>query len=189
MKSVASYIIVGLVCFIMGLMVGLPSCERKDKAPSAKVISIDTTRRVKIELLIPDPVIIEKPTPVYITKYIQSEPDPPDFELDLLRTYTDTARFSALKIGYNIQTRGTLESLEFAPQYERETVYETVTIREREEAKPIRGLYLGVAIGGNKSQFGTLAPGLDYVAPRVIIGANYNLIDATINVRVGRKLF
>lgn len=176
-----------ILAFAGGFFLGWKGCEREQ--PPAKTITV-IERDTITEYVKADPITIEKPVPYKVVEYVEVEPDPPDFTLDKLREYVDTLRADGLTIGYNIRTRGTLEWAEFSPEFEREKIYETTTITNTiDNTKKLRGLYFGVSVGGNKSEFGTLAPGLDYVTPRVIVGANYNLMDATVNVRVGRKLF
>jgi len=175
-----------VVAFVAGLLLGWKGCERETKIVTKTVTKTDTIRVTET----PDPVVIDNPYPVYITKYIPTEPDPPDFNLDQMRTYIDTAVFDGLSLGYEIKTRGELKGAIFRPTFERETIIKEITTTNTiDNTKPLRGLYLGVTIGGNKSEFGTLAPGAYYVAPRVIVGYNYNVIEGGHNVTVGRKLF
>lgn len=174
-----------VIAFVAGLMLGWKGCEREPHV----ITQIDTVRTTKIELIQLDPVSIEVPKPYEVIKYVPTTPDPPDFDLDQFRTYIDTVSFPGLRLGYNITTRGTLQDAVFSPEYERETITEEIRIIEREEAKPLRGLYLGVTIGGNKSEFGTLGVGGYYVNRKIIAGYNYNVIDGGHNVTVGRKLF
>lgn len=174
------------IMFGLGLLIGWQGCERKPQI----VTQVDTVRTTTIELIDFPPVSIEVPVPYKVTEYIPSEPDPPDFTLDQLRTYIDTVVFDGGgSLGYNITTRGTLQSAIFAPSFERETIRETITIREREKFKPLRGLYLGVTIGGNQNEFGTLAPGAYYVNRKIMLGYNYNFVGGGHNVTFGRKLF
>lgn len=175
-----------VVAFVAGLMIGWKGCEWEPHV----ITQVDTVRTTKIELIQLDPVSIEVPKPYEVIKYVPTTPDPPDFDLDQMRTYIDTAVFDGLTLGYEIKTRGELKGAIFRPTFERETIIKEITTTNTiDNTKKLRGLYLGVTIGGNKSEFGTLAPGAYYVAPRVIVGYNYNLIEGGHNVTVGRKLF
>lgn len=177
------------VLFLSGVAVGFllfwQGCERETKIVTETITKRDTV----IVRETPDPVVIDNPYPVYITKYVPTEPDPPDFNLDQLRTYIDTAVFDGLTLGYEIKTRGELKGAVFRPTFERETITETITTNTIDNTKKARGLYIGLSIGGNKSQFGTLAPAAYYVNRKVMAGYNYNLVDGEHNITVARKLF
>lgn len=173
--------------FILGLLVKIPGCERDPEV----IKEIDTVETVTIKLMQLDPIAVDIPEPEKVYPYVPPVPDPPDYSLDQLRTYIDTALFDGLSLAYTITTRGELQSAIFQPTFELETITNTITITntEKEKAKPLRGLYVGLNVGGNKTQFGTLAPQLDYVNQKNIFRANYNLIDQTINIGISRRIF
>lgn len=129
------------------------------------------------------PKVVTVPSPIGVE--IPDTPTPPD--LDRIRTYKDSTDLAEdFRLYYDITTRGTLERLRFSALDTRPTIIET---KIREVAKPTRGLYIGVTAGGNKTSFGTLGAGLDYVNQKNIFGYYFNIIDGSHNIRMSRKVF
>ena len=192
------------IAFVAGLLVGWQGCERSEPCPECPKIEI-----VNEEVFPEEPTItirdpeVKPPTgekPGTQITYV----DNPSHEilkrrydslattfnaLSTYREYRDSIDFENLVVFYRGETLGYLEDIDIGIIDNRPTRIETRIITPPAEIKYARGLYLGVTIGGNASQFGTLAPGLDYVSRRVLVGANYNLMDQTVNIRIGRKLF
>lgn len=189
MTKLAPHIITLIAGFLLGALAFWKGCDREPDCPEFKKIDSTSTSTVKIDLVIAPELVAEIPKPYKVTEYIPTEPDPPDFTLDKMREYVDTVVFDGLTLGYEITTRGELKGAIFRPTFERETITNTVTITEREEAKPLRGLYVGGRIGGNLTQFSSLAPKITYVTPKKIYGVDYNPLDKSVNVDVGIRLF
>lgn len=179
-----------LVLLVIGLVIGFmlgSSCKRS--LPPETTSTTDTVRIVEVQLVMLDPIAVDVPPPDTVEKYLPAQPDPIDFKLDMLRTYSDTVKFDGLRLGYQIKTRGQLQSAVFHPFFEQKTVIKTIKTTEYERAAPLKGLFVGVNIGGNKTQFGTFGPQIDYVTSKNIYRANYNLIDGTVNIGISHKIF
>lgn len=194
--------ILPIVAFVAGLLLGWQGCERQP-CPECPEIEI-----VNGEVFPEEPTaIIKQPEvkkPISETPVNQIYVTHPSHEiliekydslvqayntLSNYRRYADSIQFENLVVFYRGETLGYLNEIDIGIIDNRPTLTKTVTIRPPAEVKYAKGLYLGVTIGGNKDQFSNLSPGLDYVTPKIIVGANYNLMDQTVNVRVGRKLF
>lgn len=174
--------VIFLIGFVAGFLAFWKGCEPQLKT----IIKTDTVRVVDtiyITKTIPQKIVS---IPVPSGVQIPLTPAPPD--LDLIRTYKDSVDIvKDFRLYYDIQTRGILTGLEFSALDTRPTIKETITIREK--AKPNRGLYIGLGIGGSQKAFNNISGSLDYVNNKNIYGYHYNVIDGSHNVRVGRRLF
>lgn len=174
-----------LTGFVAGLLVQFRSCDK----PATKVITkTDTVTVVRVDTVILPPKTIVIKEPIKDQPYDPKEPDPPLFELNRLRTYVDTVYFDGLKLGYNIETRGTLQRATFYPTVFAKSYITTINKTEKIEGK-VNGLYIGLQVGGSQHEFSNLSPAIDYVNKNNIFGYSYNLMDRSHNVRIAKRLF
>jgi len=174
--------VIFLVGFVAGFLAFWKGCEREPKTITNTITTtkIDT---IYITKVIPSK-IVKVPTPSGVQ--IPLTPAPPD--LDMMRTYKDSVDIAKdFRLYYDITTRGILTGLEFSALDTRPIIKETITIREK--AKPNRGLYVGLGVGGSPKAFNNISGSLDYVNNKNIYGYHYNVIDGSHNVRVARRLF
>lgn len=174
--------VIFLIGFVAGFLAFWKGCER-----DTKVITKTDTVRV-VDTIYMTKVIPQKIVNIPVPSGIQIPltPAPPD--LDLMRTYNDSVDIvKDFRLYYDITTRGILTGLEFSALDTRPIIKETITIREK--AKPNRGVYVGLGIGGSPEAFNNISGSLDYVNNKNIYGYHYNIIDGSHNVRIGRRLF
>lgn len=174
-----------LTGFVAGLLVQFRSCD--DLTPKV-ITKTDTVTVVRVDTVILPPTTVIIKEPVIQRPYDPTEQDPPLFELNRLRTYVDTVTFDGLKLGYNIETRGTLQRATFYPAVFAKSYITTINKTEKIEGK-VNGLYIGLQVGGSQHEFSNLSPAIDYLNKNNIFGYSYNLIDRSHNVRISRRVF
>lgn len=147
----------------------------------------DTTRYRYITVSIPKPyydtVEIARPAGNYFDDFNESEDD---FVLKYAAIYEDTIKNDTISIYYRAKVRGYLDELKlgykiYAPFYiESITTIQTEITRE----KRFKGLYLGLDVGGNKSQFSHFSPTLELATRKYNYNVGYNLMDLSSSCRI-----
>ena len=149
-------------------------------------IWFDTTRYNYITVNIPKPyydtIEVARPAGNYIDEF---NTDPVYASI-----YEDTIKNDTLSIYYRAKVRGSLDELTFGykiytPYYiEKLTTITTEITRE----KRFQGIYIGMDVGGNKSQFSHLAPMLGLVTRRYTYDLGYNIMDNSLIVGMKAKI-
>lgn len=197
------------IIFISGIIVGFLAfwqrCDRKPEpcpeCPTVEIVNEEVfPEKPIVEIKQPEIKQPVKETPINQIvilentnfKTLQKKYDSLAFaynELSQYRDYVDSINFENLIVTYNAKAEGYLRGIGIGIIDNRPTLTKTVTVTTPPEIRQARGLYIGLMVGGNKDEFATLAPGLDYVNQRNIFKVNYNLIGGTVNIGVSRKLF
>lgn len=190
---------------ILGIMVLLQRCN--SECPD---ISIEKKTVVSHETVI-DTTFIEVEKPVYRyfsmpvpapyrdsvidTFYVQSFLDE-DFD-EVFRyasIYEDSIRDDTATLYYKLKIRGILDEVKLGYKLNKISMVNRTDVIETEVTRRIKGrtaLYFGMDIGGNKDQFGHMAPMVELHTWRYNYNVGYNLIDKSfivgMRMRIAKK--
>lgn len=190
MKEIKNYIIIILFA-IIGILLFLKQCNNPEiitSKPKEIIIEKWDTVYAKPKIIQLPPII--KPKYDTIRDTIIGEITNID-SLFYVRTYNDSISDSNLTVYTSARTIGILEynKIDYklkVPKYITHTIEKTKTEIITQPSKV--SIYTGIEVSGSNTSFNT-SPFIDLNYKKVNIGARYGLLDKSIGLKVGYKLF
>lgn len=171
---------------VIGLLLLLRQCQgpevKETFLKGSEIILWDTVKQ---------PYKVVELKKVYYPKYDTIKLADTTWNADLCkfeRTYTDSIADTNITIFSTVETVGILKSSKVAYRWKKPEVVRTIN-RIDTLVRPSRlSLYIGLELAGNEASFNA-SPYLSLNYKKTNIGVSYGLLDKTVGIRVGYRLF
>ncbi len=189
MEKFKSYTIIGLTVIIAILLL-LGQCNSpKPKEVNLEPKIVEKWDTIKVTYKVVEFKTKYKPVPTIIEDILPGEIN--QDSLFYVRTYNDSLWDSDITVYTKTRVIGILDKEEVSyrlkgPKYIEHTVTKTEYLTKIESPK--FSIYTGIVVGGNKSSFNT-SPFLDINYKKATVGMSYGLLDKSIGIKVGYKIF